>query len=87
MKIAVLYHSQSEQERKVLEFQHDYNRRTGRDISLMDLNTRDGWSLASLYDIVKYPAVLAMGNDGSLLQSWQGEQLPLMNDVMYYDQA
>lgn len=85
MKVAVLYRSKSEQERKVLEFEHDYNRRTGRDISLYDLNTRDGWSMASLYDVVQYPAVLAMGNDGSLLQLWEGDQLPLMNDVMYYD--
>jgi hypothetical protein len=85
MKVAVLYRSQSEQERPVLDFERDYSRQTGRQLSLYDLNTRDGWSLASLYDVVQYPAVLAMGNDGQLLQLWQGEHLPLMNEVMYYD--
>lgn len=85
MKVAVLYRSQSEQERPVLEFQRDYSRQTGRQLSLYDLNTRDGWSLASLYDVVQYPAVLATSNDGSLLQMWQGDNLPLMNEVMYYD--
>jgi hypothetical protein len=85
MKVAVLYRSQSEQERPVLDFEHDYQRQTGRQLSLYDLNTRDGWSLASLYDVVQYPAVLATSDDGRLLQMWQGDNLPLMNEVMYYD--
>lgn len=86
MKVAVLYRSQSEQERKVLEFEHDYNRRTGRDISMYDVNTLEGSALAELYDIVQYPAVIAIDGQGQMLQLWQGEQLPLINDVMYYDQ-
>lgn len=85
MKVAVLYRSQSEQERPVIELEHEYEHRTGRQLSLYDLNTRDGAAMASLYDVVRYPAVLAMGNDGSLLQLWQGESLPLMNEIMYYD--
>ena len=85
MKLAVLYRSKSEQERKVLELQHDYNHVTGRQLSLMDVNTRDGWSMASLYDVVQYPAVLATTDDGQLVQLWTGEHLPLMNEIMYYD--
>lgn len=84
MKVAVLYRSRSEQERKVLDFDRDYTRQTGRHLDLMDINTRDGWSLASLYDVTQYPAVLATADDGSLLQMWQGDNLPLMNEVMYY---
>lgn len=87
MKVAVLYRSNSEQERKVLDFERDYSRQTGRKIKMYDLNTRDGWSVASLYDVTQYPAVLATGDDGQLLQLWQGDSLPLMNDVMYYDHA
>jgi len=70
----------------VLEFVHDYEYRTGRKLSLYDLNTREGAAVASLYDVMQYPAVIAVANDGQLLQSWQGGSLPLMNDVMYYDQ-
>ena len=86
MKVAVLYRSKSEQERLVLEFQHDYQQRTGRILDLYDLDTKEGAALAELYDIVRYPAVIATANDGELLQMWQGEILPLMSDVMYYDQ-
>lgn len=86
MKVAVIYRSQSENERLVLDFERDYFHQTGRELTLYDINTREGADLAELYDVVRYPAVLAMSNDGALLQMWQGEILPLMSDVMYYDQ-
>lgn len=86
MRVAVLYRSRTEQERPVLEFQREYERRTGRSISLMDTNTREGDSMASLYDIMQFPCVLALSNDGQALQIWQGEHLPLINEVSYYDQ-
>lgn len=86
MRVAVLYRSRSEQERSVIDFDRDYTHRTGRSLSLMDLNTRDGAAMASLYDIVQFPCVLALAEDGQVLQMWQGEHLPLMNEVMYYDQ-
>lgn len=87
MRVAVLYRSNSEHERQVLEFEREFEHRTGRSLNLLDLNTRDGWSMASLYDVVQYPAVVAMAENGSLLQLWQGENLPLMNEVMYYSQS
>ena len=81
----ILYRSQSEQERTVLDFERDYSHQTGRDLKLIDLNTVEGADLAELYDIVRYPAVLATTDDGSLLQLWQGEILPLISDVTFYD--
>jgi len=64
MKVAILYRSQSENERLVLDFERDYKSLTGRDLSLYDLNTQDGAAMASLYDVVNYPAVLALANNG-----------------------
>lgn len=87
MKVAILYRSQSEQERLVLEFERDFNRQTGRHISMYDVNTREGWAMAQLYDVIKYPAVVAMEDDGRMLYLWQEESLPLMNEVMYYSQS
>lgn len=87
MKVAVLYRSNSEQERGILEFEQNYQRQTGRSLSLYDLNNQNGWDMAKLYDITSYPAVLALSDDGQLLQMWQGENLPLLNEVMYYDRT
>jgi hypothetical protein len=83
-KVAVLYQSRSEQERQVTEFEREYTKRTGLRLSLYDLNTPSGANLAELYGITQYPAVLATADDGSLLQLWQGEVLPLINEVAYY---
>jgi hypothetical protein len=86
MKVVILYHSQSDQERPVLDYERDYEAVTGRKLTLCDVDTVEGAAMATLYDIVSYPAVLAMTNDGSLLQMWQGEVLPMINEVNYYDQ-
>jgi hypothetical protein len=87
MKVVILYRSNSEHEQSVREFEHEYTHRTGRQLALMDLNTKEGAELAELYDIVMYPAILATTEGGAMLQLWQGEPLPLMNEVMYYDQS
>ena len=85
MKVVVLYRPNSEHSRRVEEFAHDLTKTHGESkIELMSLDTRDGVSTASLYDIVQYPAILALANDGRLLKNWQGEALPLMNEVAYY---
>ena len=40
--------------------------------------------MASLYDIMNYPAILALRDDGSILKTWEGDELPLMDEVAYY---
>jgi hypothetical protein len=87
MKVAILYRSNSETERQVIEFESDYYRLSGRHISMYDVNSREGWEMAKLYDIVQYPAFIAMEDDGKMLQLWQGEKLPLINEVMYYSKS
>lgn len=87
MKVAVLYRSNSEHERSILDFEREFEHRTGRSFSKYDINTRDGSAMASLYDIMQYPAVLALADDGQMLQMWQGGSLPLINEVTYYSPA
>lgn len=85
MKVLILYRPNSEHSRLVEEFASDFKRREpSRRIELTSVDTRGGAALASLYDIVQYPAILATTDDGQLLKYWQGEQLPLMNDVAAY---
>jgi hypothetical protein len=87
MKVAVLYRSNSDHERSVSEFEREYEHRTGRSLHLYDINTRDGAAIATLYDVIQYPTVLATADDGQLMQMWQGGTLPLMNEVTYYDSS
>jgi hypothetical protein len=81
MKVVVLYRPNSEHERSVLTFQRDFHTRTGKEVSLMSLDTVEGDQLARIYDITSYPGVLVTTDEGKLIQLWQGENLPLINDV------
>lgn len=36
------------------------------------------------YDIVEYPTILALSDDGSLLHQWRGRPLPLIDEVANY---
>ena len=83
MKLLILYRPASEHETEVESYVRDFQRRyeSGKKIEMVSLNTRDGAATASLYDIVSYPAILVIGDDGSLVSFWQGLPFPLMDEV------
>jgi hypothetical protein len=89
MKVLMLYRPNSEHARKVEDFVRDFNRNyINYKLELVDLNTRDGAATASLYDVIRYPAMLALTNDGQVIHEWQGESIPpLMSEVSYYAQT
>ena len=84
MKLIVLYHPHSESARLIEEYVADIQRRRNVKVDLVSLETREGADLASLYDIVRYPAILATDDVGRPLKDWQGEQLPLRDEVLSY---
>ena len=43
--------------------------------------------MAQLYDIVQYPALLVIDDKGGLAKYWQGDTLPLMDEVSGYLRA
>jgi hypothetical protein len=88
MKVCILYHPESEFSRPVEEFAHDFQHsHAGSRLELISLQTREGAALASLYDVMRYPAVMALRDDGQILQLWEGEKLPLMSEVAAYANA
>lgn len=84
MKALVIYRPDSEQARSVEEFIRNFRDRTGRDIELINIDSKDGLSIASLYDIMQHPAVLVTQDDGALVKDWVGDNLPLIDDVAGY---
>jgi hypothetical protein len=84
MKVIVLYRPKSEQEGKALDFARDYKQLRHREVNLVSLDTIEGDNMAKVYDITQYPAFLAIKDDGQLEQMWQGEMMPLMNEIDYY---
>ena len=85
MRVVVLYRPDSEHGRLVEEFIHNYQSNYGSaNFDVLNIDSRDGNAAASLYDVMQYPAILALREDGQLLRAWEGDTLPLMNEVAAY---
>ena len=84
MRIIALYHPQSDHARTVEEYATNFERRYARKIELLSLESREGADMARLYDIVRYPALVALRDTGEMLQIWSNDQLPLMDELMAY---
>lgn len=88
MRVVFLYRAGTEQEAKVLDYVHEYKmRHPDIEPELVNLETVEGAEMAKLYGVYAYPAILAISRDGSLMQLWQDERLPLMQDLDAYAYA
>ena len=87
MKLLVIYKPDSEYARSVETFVHDFEKRHGslvRKIEVVNSQSRDAMATMSLYDIMQQPVIMALTDDGQLLQHWTGPDMPLLDDVASY---
>lgn len=86
MRLLILYRPNSEHERTVDTFVRDFQRQheAGKKTELISMDTREGVEKAKTYDILEFPAILALADDGSALHIWTGTPMPLMNEVAAY---
>jgi hypothetical protein len=88
MRLVVLYRPDSEFARAVEEFVDSYKRWHEADrLEILNYDSRDGSATASLYDVMQQPAILALRDDGSVLKTWEGSTMPLMDEVASYTYA
>lgn len=86
MKVLVLYRQQSEHRQTIEEFIRQFKGlHPNSRLETMDIDRREGMATASLYDVTRYPSILALRDDGTALQIWQGiDDMPRIDDVSYY---
>jgi hypothetical protein len=85
-KVIVMYKPQSEHARILEDYMRDFYRQTGRELETLDPDTREGVALSEIYDIVEYPTIIAVSDDGQILNSWRGlPPLPTISDLSYYN--
>ena len=84
MKAVIVFKEDSEQARPVLEYLRDFEHQTGHKLDTIDPDSVEGAELCRVYDIVEYPTVVAMSEDGMALNSWRGLPLPTISEVSYY---
>jgi hypothetical protein len=84
MKVVVVYRPNSEHARVVEDYVRDFqHRHTSPKIELVNIDTREGSAMATLYDIMQYPSFLVVQNDGYVQKMWQGNP-PLMDEIFSY---
>lgn len=86
MRVLVVYKEESDHAREVFDYLRDFSRQTGHLIEEVNPDTPAGTDFCRTYDIVEYPTVVALSNDGQLQNMWRGQPLPTISEVSYYVQ-
>lgn len=84
MRAIVVYKEESDHAREVIDYLADFTRQTGRELETIDPETADGAAFCRTYDIVEYPSIIALSDDGVLQNLWRGRPLPTIAEVSYY---
>ena len=84
MRVVCVMRDGEDYSRTVEEWIHEFERRSSAEVEIISPDGRDGVDFCRTYDIVEYPTILALNNDGSVLASWCGKQLPLFDEVAYW---
>jgi hypothetical protein len=84
MKVVVIYKDESDHAREVYDYLRDFKRQTGHDLEVMNPDTTAGTEFCRVYDIVEYPTLVALSDDGKLQNMWRGTPLPTISEVSYY---
>lgn len=84
MRVVVVSKDNTDYARDVATFLDDFARQTGHALNRLDPDSLEGDSFCRAYDIVEYPTVIALNNDGQVQQMWRGSTLPTISEVSYY---
>lgn len=81
-RVVCIFRDNEDYSRTVTEWLENFRRQTGREIETM--NPDENPNFCETYDIVEYPTIIALRDDGNVLETWRGKDMPLMDEVLYY---
>jgi len=84
MRVVVVYKEETDYARQVTDYLRDFERQTGHQLETLNPDTADGAGFCRTYDIVEYPTLIAISDDGALQNMWRGLPLPTVSEVSYY---
>jgi len=84
MRVVAVTKDNTDYARAVSIFLDDFARQTGRTLETLDPETPDGATFCRTYDIVEYPSIVALSDDGQVQNIWRGTMLPTISEVSYY---
>lgn len=84
MKTYIAYKDESDHARTVIDYMRDFERQTGKQLIIVDPESRDGAGFCATYDIVEYPTIIAVDDNGVLQNMWRGTNFPTISELSYY---
>ncbi len=84
MRVVVVYKDAHDYTRAVDMFRDDFARQTGRVLEVLNPDSREGEQFCRTYDILEYPTIIALSNDGVMQNMWNGPVMPTISEVSYY---
>ncbi len=88
MKLLVLYKPKSEYARTVEEYLTDFHKLYPLiEVEEIDAESTEGINRSAVYDILDFPALVAITSDGRVLNMWIGQMLPRKQEVIAYLQS
>ncbi|MDO4742373.1 MAG: hypothetical protein Q4A79_03330 [Candidatus Saccharibacteria bacterium] len=82
MRVICLFRDERDYTRSITDWLEDFYRQTGHEIEVMDPDENPNFCEA--YDVVDFPTIIVLNDNGSVNASWSGTNLPLINEVLYY---
>lgn len=84
MKTYIVYKEESDHARAVMDFMRDFERQTGKKLEVVNPESRDGAGFCETYDVVEYPSLVAVDDNGVLQNIWRGTTFPKISELSYY---
>lgn len=84
MRVVVVYKEETDYARQVNDYLRDFTRQTGHELETLNPDTPEGASFCRAYDVVEYPSLVAISDDGVMQNLWRGLPLPTISEVSYY---
>ena len=86
MRVVVIYKDNTDYTRTVMDYLRDFERQTGHELESMDPDTPGGVQFCNTYDVIDYPTIIAISDEGIMQSSWRGIPLPTISELSYYVQ-
>lgn len=84
MRVVCVWREGYDYSRTVEDWLTGFERFTGKEVESIDPGTKDGTDFCRAYDVVEYPTMMALGDDGAVLATWRGAMMPTFDEVNYW---
>ena len=81
MRTVVVTREQRDYAREVREWLREYDRRAGTPAEVVDPDSREGIGFTGAYDLMEFPAVMVLQDDGAVVSIWRGTPMPPIDEV------